>query len=60
MQNLADVLAEQLEITAKLTPREAAERAWHPSGPPVKELTRIITANRAEAKRLAEGASGQS
>lgn len=47
LQSLADFVAECAERTGALTPREAAERAWHPGGPSVDELTEIITANRA-------------
>lgn len=47
LQSLSDFVAECAEQTAALTPREAAERAWHPGGPSVDELTATITANRA-------------
>lgn len=50
MQDFADVLAEELAIASKLAPLEAAQRAWHPGGPPVKDLALRIEADRAEAK----------
>lgn len=44
LQNVSDGLAEVLAIVSKLTPRQAAERAWHPGGPPIDELTEQIRA----------------
>jgi hypothetical protein len=44
---LAQALAEQDEMT----PRQAAEAAHRPGGPPVDELERRIRAQRAEADR---------
>ena len=49
LQDLADVVAAEMSIVATLTAREAAERAWHPGGPSVADLTRQIEADRAEA-----------
>lgn len=43
-QDAADVLAEVVAIVSKLTPRQAAERAWHPGGPSVEVLTEQIAA----------------
>lgn len=53
LQELADVVAEEMAIVSKLTAREAAERAWHPGGPHVEDLTRQIEAARAEARQAA-------
>ena len=44
LQEAADVLAEGLAIVARLTPRQAAERAWHPGGPPIDVLAEQIQA----------------
>lgn len=49
MQDLADVVAEEMAIVSKLTPRQAAERAWDRGGPSVEELTAQIEASRAAA-----------
>ena len=38
LRDLAGVVAEEIAIIRTLTPREAAERAWHPGGPSVDEL----------------------
>ena len=46
LQSLADFLSERAEQTAAITPREAAESAWHPGGPSVDGLTTTITASR--------------
>ena len=48
LQDLSDFLHEVGEITAHLTPRQAAERAWHPGGPSVGELTEQIAQIRGE------------
>lgn len=42
LQDASNVLAEVAAIVSKLTPREAAERAWHPGGPSIDELTDLI------------------
>lgn len=55
LQDFADVVAEEMAIVSKLTPREAAERAWHRGGPSVEELTRQIEAARAEARSRSRG-----
>ena len=47
LQNVADDLAAINEVTSKLTPREAAERAWHVGGPSVDEIEQDIVAARA-------------
>lgn len=57
LQDLADVVAEEIAIASKLTPREAAERAWHPGGPSVDDLARQIEADRAEAREAARTAA---
>lgn len=54
LRDLGRVIAESAAITSKLTPREAAERAWHPGGPSVDELTELIRADR-EAATKARG-----
>ncbi|MGW9345842.1 hypothetical protein ACWGR3_30300 [Streptomyces albidoflavus] len=46
LEDLGRVVGDELAIVATLTPREAAERAWHPGGPSVDELTRTIAASR--------------
>lgn len=51
LQGFADVVAEEMAIVASLTPREAAERAWHLGGPSVPDLAARIEADRAEAAR---------
>lgn len=53
LQGFADYLAECVERTSLLTPREAAERAWHPGGPSVEELTETIASNRAARSAVA-------
>lgn len=50
LEDLGRVVADEMAIVAKLTPREAAERAWHPGGPSVDELTEIITASRVQPR----------
>lgn len=52
--DLVAVVAEELTISRALTPRQAAERAWHPGGPSVEELTETITRNRQAIARRAE------
>lgn len=47
LEGLGRVVAEEAAATASLTPREAAERAWHPGGPSVEDLTEQIRAARA-------------
>lgn len=44
LRDLGRVVAEELAIIARLTPREAGERAWHPGGPSVDVLTEQIEA----------------
>lgn len=44
MQDASDVLSDVVATLSKLTPREAAERAWHPGGPPLDELEQQIRA----------------
>lgn len=44
LDDASDVLAGVLAIVSKLTPRQAAERAWHPGGPSVEALTEQIAA----------------
>lgn len=51
-QALADagrVLAEDVAVSSRLSPMEAAQRAWHPGGPSVEDLAAQIAANRATA-----------
>ena len=40
LADLGRVVADEVAIITTLTPRAAAERAWHPGGPSVEELTR--------------------
>jgi hypothetical protein len=54
LADLAVVVREALLISRALTPRQAAERAWHPGGPSVEELTETITKNRQAIARRAE------
>lgn len=53
LQAVADIVAEEVAIASKLTARGAAERAWHPGGPTVEELTRRIETDREEARENA-------
>lgn len=47
LRELGQVMAQVHAITSKLTPLEAAQRAWHPGGPSVEALAERITQNRA-------------
>ncbi|HWI29864.1 MAG TPA: hypothetical protein VNT50_00085 [Microbacterium sp.] len=47
LRDLGRVVNEAHAISSKLTAREAAERAWHPGGPSVEDLTRQIETSRA-------------
>ena len=42
LDEAGEVFADVLAIVSGLTPREAAERAWHSGGPSVDELERQI------------------
>lgn len=42
LDEAGEVFADALAIVSALTPRQAAERAWHPGGPSVDELERRI------------------
>ena len=44
--DLGRVVAESAEISSRLTPLQAAERAWHPGGPSVAVLAARIAASR--------------
>jgi len=46
LQDLSDFLHEVGETTARLTPRQAAERAWHPGGPSIDDLEQQIAQTR--------------
>ena len=46
LQDFADVVAEAAAIAARLSPEDAARRAWHPGGPSIEELTLLITESR--------------
>lgn len=43
LDEAGEVLADVLAIVSSLTPREAAERAWHPGGPSLDELEQRIS-----------------
>jgi hypothetical protein len=47
LRDLGRVVAASHAITSKLTPLEAAQRAWHPGGPRIEELAQRIAENRA-------------
>lgn len=47
LADLARVVADEVAIIATLTPMQAAERAWHPGGPPLEELVETISEFRA-------------
>lgn len=47
LRDLGRVVAASHAITSKLTPLEAAQRAYHPGGPPVEVLAERIAQNRA-------------
>lgn len=55
LRDLGRVVAEAYAVTAHLTAREAAERAWHPGGPPVNELAAQIQTDRDAAARGVDG-----
>ena len=44
LREAGEVFADVLAIVSKLTPRQAAERAWHPGGPSIDVLTEQIAA----------------
>lgn len=46
LADLGRVIADEMAIVATLTPRQAAERAWHPGGPSVDDLEALIAAGR--------------
>lgn len=46
LRDLGQVVAEEIAIASRLTPLEAAQRAWHPGGPSVEVLTAQIAATR--------------
>ena len=50
LRELGQVVAASYAITSKLTPLEAAERAWHPGGPSVEVLADQIAEDRAAAR----------
>lgn len=47
LRDLGRVIARSAAITSRLSPVEAAQRAWHPGGPPVGVLADQIAQTRA-------------
>jgi hypothetical protein len=46
LRDLSDVVAEEIAISSRLAPLEAARRAWHPGGPSVEALAEQIAISR--------------
>ncbi len=44
LREAGEVFADVLAIVSTMSPRQAAERAWHPGGPSLEALTEQIAA----------------
>lgn len=49
LADLGRVVAESAAISSRLSPLDAARRAWHPGGPSIEDLADRIAANRARS-----------
>lgn len=52
LEEAGRVIAAEIAIFSKLTPRQSAERVWAPGGPSVDELTAHIEESRARLPRV--------